>query len=199
MNFIKKFTSTEKENKVRKNLNFVGFGAFVLLSAILIMPVATKADKQIPELVVENNDEKVESVNNQNLAYKSENLDIKISESKSKGVFKMKPFSSDVSIYIRLIGAVIILVVGIICLTKIILKSDVGFRYRKLNLLKDAENFGDKFSFIDHGLNEVEIVTEKIDGKNPSTDKDVKEHVTTKRKELLTDMIKKYIDSILEI
>lgn len=199
MNFIKKFTSTEKENKVRKNLNFVGFGAFVLLSAILIMPVATKADKQIPELVVENNDEKVESVNNQNLAYKSENLDIKISESKSKGVFKMKPFSSDVSIYIRLIGAVIILVVGIICLTKIILKSDVGLRYRKLNLLKDAENFRDKFPFIDPGLNEIEIVTEKIDGKNPSTDKDVKEHITTKKKDLLADMVKKYIDSILEI
>ncbi len=189
MNFIKKFTSTEKENKVRKNLNFVGFGAFVFLSALLIMraPITKKADKQVPEpVVVENNDEKVESVNNQNLAYKSENLDIKISESKSKGVFKMKPFSSDVSIYIRLIGAVIILVVGIICLTKIILKSDVGFRYRKLNLLKDAENFGDKFSFIEPGLNEVEI-----DGKNPSTDKDVKEHITTNKKDLLADMVKK--------
>mgnify|MGYP007004245799 CR=1 FL=1 len=197
-----------KENKLKEYSgcwNFVGFGAFVFLSALLIMllPVAnsnfTKANKQISEPVVENNDEKLESVNNQNLAYKSENLDIKISESKNKGVFKMKPFSSDVCIYIRLIGAVIILVAGIICLLQIILKSDVGLRYRKLNLLKDAENFGDKFSFIEPGLNEVEIVTEKIDGKNPSTDKDVKEHITTKKKDLLADMVKKYIDSILEI
>lgn len=156
-----------KENKLKEYSgcwNFVGFGAFVFLSALLIMlePVTdfafTKADKQVLETpVVENNDEKVESVNNQNLAYKSENLNIKISESKSKGVSKMKPFSSEGSIYIRLIGAVIILVAGIICLTQIILKSDVGLRYRKLNLLKDAENFGDKFSFIEPGLNEVEI------------------------------------------
>lgn len=82
---------------------------------------------------------------------------------------------------------------------QIILKSDVGLRHRKLNLLKDAENFGGKFSFIESGLNEVEIVTEKIDGKNLSTDKDVKEHITTKKKDLLADMVKKYIDSILEI
>lgn len=198
-----------KENKVKEYSgcwNFIGFGIFVFLSVILIMllPVAnsnfTKADKQISEpVVVENNDEKVESVNNQNLAYKSENLDIKISESKSKGVSKMKPFSSEVSVYIRLIGAVIILVTGIICLLQIILKSDVGLRYRKLNLLKDAENFGDKFPFIEHGLNEVEIVTEKMDEKNPSTDKDAKEYITTKRKDILADMVKKYIDSILEI
>ncbi len=197
-----------KENKVKEYngcWNFIGFGIFVLLSAILIMllPVAnsnfTKADKQAPEPVVENNDEKVESVNNQNLAYKSENLDIKISESKNKDVSKMKPFSSEGSIYIRLIGAVIILVTGIICLTKIILKSDVGLRYRKFNLLKDAENFGDNFPFIDHGLNEVEIVTEKIYEKNPSTDKEAKELITTKKKDLLADMVKKYIDSILEI
>ena len=178
----------------------------MLLFAALIMlaPVTnfafTKADKQVPEpAVVEKNDEKVESVNSQNLAYKSENLDVKISESKSKGVSKMKPFSSDVNIYIRLIGAVIILVTGIICLLQIILKSDVGLRHRKFNLLKDAENFGGKFSFIESGLNEVEIVTEKIDEKNPSTDKDVKEHITTKKKDLLADMVKKYIDSILEI
>lgn len=193
-----------KENKVKEYSgcwNFIGFGIFVFLSVILIMllPVAnsnfTKADKQISEpVVVENNDEKVESVNNQNLAYKSENLDIKISESKNKGVFKMKPFSSEVSIYIRLIGAVIILVTGIICLLQIILKSDVGLRHRKFNLLKDAENFGDKFSFIDHGLNEVEI-----DEKNSSTDKEAKELITTKKKDLLADMVKKYIDSIQEI
>ena len=82
---------------------------------------------------------------------------------------------------------------------QIILKSDVGLRHRKFNLLKDAENFGGKFSFIESGLNEVEIVTEKIDGKNHSTDKDVKEHITTKKKDLLADMVKKYIDSILEI
>lgn len=198
-----------KESKVKEYngcWNFIGFGVFVLLFAILIMllPVSnsnfTKADKQVPEpAVVEKNDEKVESVNSQNLAYKSENLDVKISESKSKGVSKIKPFSSDVNIYIRLIGAVIILVAGIIGLLQIILKSDVGLRYRKLNLLKDAENFRDKFPFIDPGLNEVEIVTEKIDGKNPSTDKDVKEHITTKKKDLLADMVKKYIDSILEI
>lgn len=198
-----------KESKVKEYngcWNFIGFGVFVLLFAILIMllPVSnsnfTKADKQIPEpTVVENNDEKVESVNSQNLSYKSENLDVKISESKNKGVSKIKPFSSDVNIYIRLIGAVIILVTGIICLLQIILKSDVGLRYRKLNLLKDAENFRDKFPFIDPGLNEIEIVTEKIDGKNPSTDKDVKEHITTKKKDLLADMVKKYIDSILEI
>lgn len=198
-----------KESKVKEYSgcwNFIGFGVFVLLFAILIMllPVSnsnfTKADKQVPEpAVVEKNDEKVESVNSQNLAYKSENLDVKISESKSKGVSKMKPFSSDVNIYIRLIGAVIILVAGIIGLLQIILKSDVGLRYRKLNLLKDAENFRDKFPFIDPGLNEIEIVTEKIDEKNPSTDKDVKEHITTKKKDLLADMVKKYIDSILEI
>lgn len=198
-----------KENKVKEYnwcWNFIGLGIFVLLFAILIMllPVSnsnfTKADKQVPEpVVVEKNDEKVESVNNQNLSYKSENLDVKISESKSKGVSKMKPFSSGVCIYIRLIGAVIILVTGIIGLLQIILKSDVGLRHRKFNLLKDAENFGGKFSFIEPGLNEVEIVTEKIDGKNPSTDKDVKEHITTKKKDLLADMVKKYIDSILEI
>lgn len=198
-----------KENKVKEYnwcWNFIGLGIFVLLFAILIMllPVSnsnfTKADKQIPEpTVVEKNDEKVESVNSQNLSYKSENLDVKISESKNKGVSKIKPFSSDVNIYIRLIGAVIILVTGIICLLQIILKSDVGLRHRKLNLLKDAENFGGKFSFIESGLNEVEIVTEKIDGKNLSTDKDVKEHITTKKKDLLADMVKKYIDSILEI
>lgn len=189
-----------KENKVKEYnwcWNFIGLGIFVLLFAILIMllPVSnsnfTKADKQVPEpAVVEKNDEKVESVNSQNLSYKSENLDVKISESKNKGVSKIKPFSSDVNIYIRLIGAVIILVTGIICLLQIILKSDVGLRYRKLNLLKDAENFGGKFSFIESGLNEVEIVTEKIDGK---------EHITTKKKDLLADMVKKYIDSILEI
>lgn len=177
----------------------------VLLFAALIMlaPVTnfafTKADKQVPESVVENNDEKSEPDNNLNLSYKSENLDVKISESKNKGVSKIKPFSSDVNIYIRLIGAVIILVTGIICLLQIILKSDVGLRHRKFNLLKDAENFGGKFSFIEPGLNEVEIVTEKIDGKNLSTDKDVKEHITTKKKDLLADMVKKYIDSILEI
>lgn len=194
-----------KENKVKEYsgcCNFIGFGAFVLLSALLIMhvTVAKNADKQIPEpTVVENNDEKIESVNSQNLSYKSENLDVKISESKNKGVSKIKPFSSDVNIYIRLIGAVIILVTGIICLLQIILKSDVGLRHRKFNLLKDAENFGGKFSFIEPGLNEVEIVTEKIDGKNLSTDKDVKEHITTKKKDLLADMVKKYIDSILEI
>lgn len=198
-----------KENKLKEYSvcwNFIDFGIFVLLSAVLIMllPVTnftfTKVDKQVPEpVVVENNDEKVESVNNQNLAYKSENLDIKISESKNKEVFKIKPFSSEVSIYIRLIGAVIILVVGIICLTKIILKSDVGLRYRKLNLFKDGENFGDKFPFIDHGLKEVEIVTEKMDEKNPSTDKEAKENITAKKKDLLADMVKKYINSILEI
>lgn len=198
-----------KESKVKEYngcWNFIGFGVFVLLFAALIMllPVSnsnfTKADKQVPEpAVVEKNDEKVESVNSQNLSYKSENLDVKISESKNKGVSKIKPFSSDVNIYIRLIGAVIILVTGIICLLQIILKSDVGLRHRKFNLLKDAENFGGKFSFIEPGLNEVEIVTEKIDGKNPSTDKDVKEHITTKKKDLLADMVKKYIDSILEI
>lgn len=194
-----------KENKVKEYsgcCNFIGFGAFVLLSAFLIMhvTVAKNADKQIPEpTVVENNDEKSEPDNNLNLSYKSENLDVKISESKNKGVSKIKPFSSDVNIYIRLIGAVIILVTGIICLLQIILKSDVGLRHRKFNLLKDAENFGGKFSFIDPGLNEIEIVTEKIDGKNPSTDKDVKEHITTKKKDLLADMVKKYIDSILEI
>lgn len=194
-----------KESKIKEYngcWNFIGFGAFVLLSALLIMhvTVAKNADKQVPEpAVVENNDEKVESVNSQNLSYKSENLDVKISESKNKGVSKIKPFSSDVNIYIRLIGAVIILVTGIICLLQIILKSDVGLRYRKLNLLKDAENFRDKFPFIDPGLNEIEIVTEKIDGKNPSTDKDVKEHISTKKKDLLADMVKKYIDSILEI
>lgn len=192
-----------KENKVKEYnwcWNFIGLGIFVLLFAALIMlaPVTnfafTKADKQVPESVVENNDEKSEPDNNLNLSYKSENLDVKISESKSKGVSKIKPFSSDVNIYIRLIGAVIILVTGIICLLQIILKSDVGLRYRKLNLLKDAENFGGKFSFIEPGLNGVEI-----DGKNLSTDKDVKEHITTKKKDLLADMVKKYIDSILEI
>ena len=198
-----------KENKLKEYSgcwNFIGFGAFVLLAAILIMimPVTnfniTKADKQVPEpVVVENNDEKSEPDNNLNLAYKSENLNIKISESKNKVVSKMKPISSEVSIYIRLIGAVIILVTGIICLLQIILKSDIGLRHRKFNLLKDAENFGDKFPFIDPGLNEVEIVTEKIDEKDPSTDKDVKEHITTKKKDLLADMVKKYIDSILEI
>lgn len=198
-----------KENKIKEYngcWNFIGFGVFVLLFAALIMlaPVAnfafTKTDKQVPEpVVVENNDEKSEPDNNLNLSYKSENLDVKISESKNKGVSKIKPFSSDVNIYIRLIGAVIILVTGIICLLQIILKSDVGLRHRKLNLLKDAENFRDKFPFIDPGLNEVEIVTEKIDEKNPSTDKDVKEHITTKKKDLLADMVKKYIDSILEI
>lgn len=197
-----------KENKVKEYnwcWNFIGLGIFVLLFAALIMlaPVTnfafTKADKQVPESVVENNDEKSEPDNNLNLSYKSENLDVKISESKSKGVSKIKPFSSDVNIYIRLIGAVIILVTGIICLLQIILKSDVGLRYRKLNLLKDAENFRDKFPFIDPGLNEIEIVTKKIDGKNPSTDKDVKEHISTKKKDLLADMVKKYIDSILEI
>lgn len=194
-----------KESKIKEYngcWNFIGFGAFVLLSALLIMhvTVAKNADKQVPEpAVVENNDEKVESVNSQNLSYKSENLDVKISESKNKGVSKIKPFSSDVNIYIRLIGAVIILVTGIICLLQNILKSDVGLRHRKFNLLKDAENFGGKFSFIESGLNEVEIVTEKIDGKNLSTDKDVKEHITTKKKDLLADMVKKYIDSILEI
>lgn len=197
-----------KENKVKEYnwcWNFIGLGIFVLLFAALIMlaPVTnfafTKADKQVPESVVENNDEKSEPDNNLNLSYKSENLDVKISESKNKGVSKIKPFSSDVNIYIRLIGAVIILVTGIICLLQIILKSDVGLRHRKFNLLKDAENFGGKFSFIEPGLNEVEIVTEKIDGKNLSTDKDVKEHITTKKKDLLADMVKKYIDSILEI
>lgn len=198
-----------KENKVKEYnwcWNFIGFGAFVILAAILIMlaPVTnfafTKADKQIPEpTVVENNDKKLESIDNRNLAYKSENLDIKISESKNKGVSKMKPFSSDVCIYIRLIGAVIILVTGIICLLQIILKSDVGLRYRKLNFLKEAENFGEKFPFIEPDLNEVEIVTEKIDGKNSSTDKETKELITTKKKDLLADMVKKYIDSILEI
>lgn len=198
-----------KESKVKEYsgcCNFIGFGVFVLLFAALIMlaPVTnfafTKTDKQVPEpVVVENNDEKSEPDNNLNLSYKSENLDVKISESKNKGVSKIKPFSSDVNIYIRLIGAVIILVTGIICLLQIILKSDVGLRHRKFNLLKDAENFGGKFSFIESGLNEVEIVTEKIDGKNHSTDKDVKEHITTKKKDLLADMVKKYIDSILEI
>lgn len=198
-----------KESKVKEYSgcwNFIGFGVFVLLFAALIMlaPVTnfafTKTDKQVPEpVVVENNDEKSEPDNNLNLSYKSENLDVKISESKNKGVSKIKPFSSDVNIYIRLIGAVIILVTGIICLLQIILKSDVGLRHRKFNLLKDAENFRDKFPFIDPGLNEVEIVTEKIDGKNLSTDKDVKEHITTKKKDLLADMVKKYIDSILEI
>lgn len=194
-----------KESKVKEYngcCNLIGFGAFVLLSALLIMhvTVAKNADKQVLEpAVVENNDEKIELVNSQNLSYKSENLDVKISESKNKGVSKIKLFSSDVNIYIRLIGAVIILVTGIICLLQIILKSDVGLRHRKFNLLKDAENFGGKFSFIEPGLNEVEIVTEKIDGKNHSTDKDVKENITTKKKDLLADMVKKYIDSILEI
>ena len=144
----------------------------------------------------------VSDTENQKIEFNSENKELKIlikNETDQLNYVELKKEEAKTFRFLLLFGIVsltFVFIVLIVCLTKIYLKADVGFRQKKFDLLSDEEKLKKLVSCLNGDSKETQTITKSID-------EPLKSQNSSKRKTIektsSSELAEKYIGLIMDV